>query len=72
MVCLLTLQTSTLGVQKFDLVGELISDFIGCLRTIALREARRVGTQNVQETKTEATMVFTKICRKRLNIGTIC
>ena len=58
MVCLLTLQTSTLGVEKFDLRAELINDFMGVQRTNAALEARLVGTRCDQETQTEATMVL--------------
>ena len=50
-------------------VSELIRVFIGCLRTNASREARLVGTRCDQETQTEATMVFLKICGKGSNSG---
>ena len=49
---------STLVGLKFDLVAELVRDFIGVLRTHALREARRDGSRCDQETQTEATMVL--------------
>ena len=62
MLCLaLTLQMSTLVGLKYDLVAELVRDFIGVLRTHALREARRDGSRCDQETQTEATMVLFQI-----------
>ena len=62
MSCLaLTLQMSTLVGLKYDLVAELVRDFIGVLRTHALREARRDGSRCDQETQTEATMVLCQI-----------
>ena len=44
---------STLVGLKFDLVAELIRDFMVVLRTHALREARRDGSRCDQETQTE-------------------
>ena len=54
---------STLVGLKFDLMAELVRDFIGVLRTHALREARLYGSRCDQETQTQATMVLFQISK---------